>query len=478
MKRILSSLVLLAAVAENAGSGGGGRRMLMAPAEENAGSGGAAPALTNAETLLKEAIEVHRSTADLLRVTTERSKGAEPTYHVGPGAAAITPDALAKRALPPGFLSRGVVGFARHIRALALGQHRAMTGKEALNEESLARKFGLKADDLKQLRSVDDAWYTQPEKRTTQQSEAGAYGGSLLMESYGEFVSVLRSQVAMLLAGVPTVTMDSRTMKFPRQTADAAGSWVEENESFSIGALTTDAFQLELKKWGCIVPITEELLADAGNMAVDELVAQSLIEQALRALDYAGIRGLGVAGVPKGLRYFAESASQVTASAAGSGSNTLTTAQSDLIGSLATKLSTANVPNVSSAVYLMHPRTEGGLQQLRDGTGLPFYAANMENGKLLNKRYFTSTQIPTTLSGGGSGGSAESEITLFVPEQFRIGMGVAPQIDVSNQASWVDGATQVNAFQKGLVAIRLFQRVDVAALHNEGAAVVKAVTLS
>lgn len=290
-----------------------------------------------------------------------------------------------------------------------------------------------------------------------------------------EFIEYLRPNVVFQNAPVTRVPMSTATLTFARQNGAATAAWLGESQSLNATAPTFDNISLVLKKAGALVAISNDLLRD-NAIAADMIVRQDLVAQYARLIDLAYLRGTGTAYQPKGIRNQVSSTNVFSASA-GSGANTLTTALADL-WKADYLIRTANVPfTPAQAFWVMSPRTESGLAQLRDGVGRPFFAEEMAGGKLKGFSYFTTTQQPDNLSGGGSGGSVESEITLCIGNQILVGEGLAPQIQVAPQGAYYDGSAVQSGLSRDETAVAIVGRTDIVMRHTLAAAVVTGVTI-
>jgi HK97 family phage major capsid protein len=300
-------------------------------------------------------------------------------------------------------------------------------------------------------------------------------GGALIPDPLAaEFIEVLRPSVVMYNApGVIKVPMSTLALTFARQSAAATAAWLGESQNITATAPTFDNVQLSLKKLGAQVALSNDLLRD-NAIAADMIVRQDLVAVAVRALDLAMIRGSGTAYQPKGLLNWISSGNQF-GSNVGSGSVTLALILQDLWQAIRL-VRAANVPfDANSAFWLFSPRTEAGLAQQRDGVGRPYFADEMANGRVLGYRYLTTTQIPENLSGGGSGGSAESEIYFVVGPQCLQGEGLTPTIQVVPQGAYYDGSAVQSGLSRDETVISIVLRADFAMRHPLGGARIKGV---
>ena len=294
-------------------------------------------------------------------------------------------------------------------------------------------------------------------------------------EFSSDFIELLRPMIALAKAGVRTIPMSGQSLTRGRQAVASVATWKGENQVATYSQPSFDSPQLNLKDLGIICAISNDLLRDQA-VSADVIVRDDLVKQALLAIDLAGIRGLGTAFQPKGIRYWMP-AGNVTGSQAATGTPTLQNAAYDIEVKGTALLNNQNVPAKSRAM-LLHPRTTGGFKQLRDGVGgFPIAREINEHKTIFGVPFFETTQIPINLSGGGSGGSLESEIYVFEAQEIEMGLGLQPTVEVSREASYLDAnLVQQNAFANDQTVIRMIARVDWIMRHNFSADVINGCT--
>lgn len=349
----------------------------------------------------------------------------------------------------------------------------------------LARRMRIQAAALRQNTSfekVAKAWNTDErdielvralQERALNESLLSSGAAIVFDEVSAELIELLRPSVALMKSGIRVIPMKSQTLTIPRQSAAETGSWVGESQVVSDSAPAFDQIQLQLKKFMAVVPISNDLLRDA-SFEADILVRDSLRESAVRALDLKGIRGIGSSASPKGLLYFAPSG-QKFASAAGSSTPTLAHALSDITKARA-YIDTANVMQGPRA-WIMSSRVKWGLLRLTDSTGRLFFESLQDaNPTLLGSPVFETNAIPNNLSGGGSGGSAESEMYCYEPSQIVCGMGADTEIEVTRGGAYSSSGTVVAGISRDETVVSLALRADFVPRHAEAVSVVQAVT--
>jgi HK97 family phage major capsid protein len=352
--------------------------------------------------------------------------------------------------------------FARMVRAMAWAE------KNRKPFDQAEKVFGLSAGALERTH--------EPFVHKALSEGQLAGGGVLDPDRYaGEVIEILRPKITLLAAGVVDIPMDGQSLTVGRQSGDIAGAWIGEQQDAPATAPAFDDIQLDLKKWAANVPISNDLLRDA-VVAADVLVRNSLVEQAKRAMDIAMVRGVGTKFTPRGVRNAIPSTNLFSA-AAGSGSNTLTTALSDL-AKLQYLVDAQNVDQVKPAL-VFNPRYKWGLVQLRDGVGRPFFEKMLEQKMVMGVPFFDSTAVPINLSGGGSGGSVETELTYVECTQWLCGIGMMPSVEVSREAPYPDSnGTMQSAWTRDETVMRVILRMDFQPRHAGAAAVCQGNTLS
>lgn len=378
------------------------------------------------------------------------------------------------------------LGFCRAARAKALALQQGWSIERAAEHIGL----DIKSDNrrtksiLRTLGVIDDGHFDQVIRGTIQHAESpdaalrtkalseSTFGGGGVFvpdELSMEFLNILLPQLAFVKAGVEKIPMARETLSFARMSVGTSPGWVGENAAAAFTEPNFDSPQLQLKKLAAISVLSNDLLRDA-SMAPDVILRDNLIAEALLVLDLAFIRSIGSAYSPKGVRYVIPS-TQVVNSVVGSGSPTYQTALKD-INNLKKTLANANVPETKRA-FLLNPRTELGFNLLTDGVGGTPLGNEMSQKKTIRGvPYFTTTQIPTNLTGGGSSTSSESEMTLIEATEWVIGEGMQPTIDIERNGTYVDGAGTVQSgLSKDQTPVRLILRADLMAKHPVSGAV-------
>ena len=126
---------------------------------------------------------------------------------------------------------------------------------------------------------------------------------------------------------------------------------------------------------------------------------------------------------------------------------------------------------MTRAGWIMAPRTQMHLMNLRDGNGNYAFPEVM-SGRLRNKPIFLTTQIPINLGGG-----TESEIYLVDAAQIVVGEHMGIEISMSTEAAYNDGTgTMRAAFSRDETVMRAILQHDINARHLAAIAILTGVT--
>lgn len=182
----------------------------------------------------------------------------------------------------------------------------------------------------------------------------------------------------------------------------------------------------------------------------DRILRDDLARCITQRQDYDYIRGDGSANSVKGIKNLMLAANSTGATS----SPTLAQTFTDL-GTLWLAIREADFGNPRLG-WLWAPRTTVYLWTLLDGQGNPVFRAEMLTGNVWGAPYRDTTQIPKNLGGGGD----ESEIYLANFAGLTVIDGETIRVDMSSDASIVDGATTHNLFQDDQVAVRMIAEDD------------------
>lgn len=302
---------------------------------------------------------------------------------------------------------------------------------------------------------------------------SGAAGGFLVPEAVsGEIIELLRPMSVIMSLQPTMVPLPNGNLTLNRQATGASASYIGEQQNIGATGVTFGQVKLSAKKLAALIPISNDLLRSA-SIAADRFVRDDLVMSLATRADLAFIRGSGTEFTPRGLRY------QLTGYAAIEATNILTANATVNLANVtndAARLELA-IRNGDVTVirpgWVMSPRTESYLQNLRDGNGNYVFPEMLARGVWRGKPYRVTTQIPDNLGGG----SNESELYLADFGHIVVGEHMGIMVEMSSEAAYVDVAgTMQAAFSRDETIMRAIQQHDIGTRHLRAIAVLTAVT--
>ena len=298
-------------------------------------------------------------------------------------------------------------------------------------------------------------------REKTMQSGTPTAGGFLVPEEFSqEVIEYLRPMSVVRNSNPMIVPMMSGTMRIPRIDVGSSASYIGETVDIPKTELETGQITLQWKKLAALVPISNDLLRFAAPSA-DTLVRDDVSRAMAEAENRAFLRGRGSDAAPKGLRYWA---AQKNLNASDGDTNQLV---NETLGKLILRLKESNIP-MTRPVWMMAPKTEIFLTTLQNSNGFYVFRDEMMRGTLWNIPYKTSTIVPVNLGSGGN----HSELYLVDMADACIGESLAMRVDVSNEATYVEGSSTRSTFSRDETAIRVIAEHDFVMRRNESVAVV------
>ena len=290
-------------------------------------------------------------------------------------------------------------------------------------------------------------------------------GANLVPEAFSsEVIELLRDATVIRGSGVREVGMPNGNLTYPRQSGGTAATYVGENATVDANDAAFDQVQLVAKKLVTFTSLSAELAEDNAYGA-DQLILDDIVESLAQGEDKQLLRGTGSATAPTSLLEIATGAGGVISANA---TVNLQNVSNDL-GKLEQHLLDANV-NTMGARYIIAPRTEIFLKNLRDGNGNKAFP-EMDGGMLRGYPYSTTNSVPKNLGAG----TDESEIYFYQPSEFIIGDARTIDVQITNTGSFQVSGSLVSAFANDLYALRASSRHDFAARHDAGVAVLDTV---
>lgn len=243
-----------------------------------------------------------------------------------------------------------------------------------------------------------------------------------IQQANSAFIEMLRA--ASIVARFPGRQMEfagDSSIKIPRQTGGAKGSFIGENKAIPVGALSFDDLTLTPKKAAIIIPATNELLSKSSPSAL-QLIQDDIIAGTGETIDTLFVSATaGTAVAPAGLLNGAGSSA--------SAGFALANIDTDL-KTMTNALIAANVPMVTP-VWIMNPIRLNSLAHLRDGSGSKAFP-EIANGMLGAYPVLTSTNVTDT------------EVVLTDASQVIIASDYDPTLSISEDATLVMDDTSIN----------------------------------
>jgi len=271
-------------------------------------------------------------------------------------------------------------------------------------------------------------------------------GGYLLPNPMSsKIIDLARNQSVVMQAGALTMPMESSSLKLCKVTKDPTGYWRAEHQAITESEANFGTVSMNARVVAGLVRLSIEQLEDTAN--VGQIVESTLAAALALKLDYAALFGTGASNEPLGLfNAGIEELSMGTNGAALSSSGAGYRKFSNAVTTL--KLNNANPQTV-----VFSPRTEGALDLLMDGVGLPLIPP--ESYKKLTK--FSTNQVPIDQSHG----SANNASCAFVGGFENLVIGMRKGITI--EATRVGGT---DTFKKMQVLIRAYMRADTAVTRD------------
>lgn len=290
-------------------------------------------------------------------------------------------------------------------------------------------------------------------------------GGALVPERFTAEIIPLLEPMTVIRRNARTMPLVGGTDTMPTIEKGTGGYYIGENTDITIEEPEFGQLKFTERELASLVPMSNKLLRHA-SIAVDMTVRDLLLSGFSQTEDLQFLRGTGTGAGPKGLRYWAPSASVIAANATINIANIEADARK-----LELALMNANVM-MSNRRWIMAPRVFTYLRDLRDTNGNLVYpglslASPMWKGYAVEY----TTQVPTNLGGGGD----ESELYLvefgyaIVADSYNI------RIDASESATYKSGATMISAYSQNQTVIRAIAGHDFGMSRAAAVAVLTAV---
>lgn len=282
-------------------------------------------------------------------------------------------------------------------------------------------------------------------------------GGALVpVEFSSALIPLLRAKTVVRRAGTTQMPMNNGSLSMPFISAAATASYGVENANITSSQQTFGELVLSNKKLRCLVPASNDLLKDStSGIAADRVIRDDMVKGMANEEDRAFIRGDGAEGEPKGIKAWADQASQTQAQQALGGTDPdadLILISEDLVA-LQGYLEDNNV-SLEMATYLFAPRTRRFLWGYLTSDAKYAFRDEMNAGTLLGLRFDVTTAIPINLS------TDESEVYIFDPDTCVIADNENIRVEAFDGGAYYDGSAVQSGISRDQTVFRAIAKHD------------------
>lgn len=267
---------------------------------------------------------------------------------------------------------------------------------------------------------------------------------------YNEIVPLLRQASVVRKLGATELPLPNGNLKIVKQTGAANFTWVGENAPIGNSNVKLGFINLAAKKLAGIIPISNELLADA-SLAADRVVRDEIINGIAESEDITSLYGTGNENQPKGVAV-ACAANKV----ADTGELT-----ADMIYALVGKMVSTKLPKTSFA-WRIPGVLWAKLYGMQTETGNYIFRDEMKDGKLCGYPFEIDNNITVKADANKT-----TQIFFGSWQHFLIGVASELKISLSDSASYTVGGKQVSAFENDLTLMRAIMREDFGVRYDE-----------
>jgi len=286
-------------------------------------------------------------------------------------------------------------------------------------------------------------------------------GGALLSPGfYNEVTEYLRARTVVRRMGATSVPLINGTMTLPFISTGSTASYTTEGTAVSATTMVMGSLNLSGKKIMALVPISNDWLRAEGAQMFGgaSLVSNDLARAFSVTEDAAFIRGLGAAGTPKGIRYWADDSNVAAQTKAGA---TVTVAEAgyDLLRCL--YFPRAQNVDILKGGFMFSPRTWLALMSGRDANSNLIWAPEMAAGTLLGQQYADTTSVPDNLAGSTSELIFCSFDTAVIAEETDLTIDLFDGVSYANSSG-----TVVSGVSQDESVARVLGKHDFGLRHN------------
>lgn len=260
-----------------------------------------------------------------------------------------------------------------------------------------------------------------------------------------EFIELLRPMT--IVGRMPSLRRVPFNVRMPRATSGTSASWVGQGSPKPVSRMTFDSLSLTYHKMATIVVLTEELVR-LSNPSAEAIVRQDMLDAIAQYTDQQFIDPTVTASGTTSPASVTNGASSQTIS--GTTIAAITTDISALFG----YFSTANI-DLSSGVFVMHPRTARYLSMLRTTQDVfVFPTITQEGGTFFGVPVITSNSVPID-TGDDSYIFLVNQSDILLADEGGISLDISREASVQMDDAPSAGAQAlVSLWQNNLVGLR------------------------
>ncbi len=337
------------------------------------------------------------------------------------------------------------------IKAQATGDW-SQAGREREIGQELCRKHGQRT--ATGILVPNQSW----SKRTFVTS-SGSAGGNIVATDILEdqFIDALRPYSAVMEAGATMITGLQGNVSIPKRATSSTAEWFGADDadaiSESVGSFGTVA--MNPKSIGVYSKFSR-LMQLQSTPQIEQLIRSDFLELIGSGIDAAAIAGSGSSSQPTGIL----SQSGTTVLALGTNGSALSL---DNLLTLKKNVAAANADDGTSC-YLINPKVESALSQLKNSDGLYHlnpYDLPLGEQRFAGRRMLVSTNVPSNLSKGSGSNLSAAIYGRFSDLLIGQWSGIEIETDIYSD------------FAKGTVGVRALATIDIAVRHGESFSLVK-----
>lgn len=326
--------------------------------------------------------------------------------------------------------------------ARCLAQKRPVDGLEAEVSRELEKRSGKSSQGF--MMPYSSRPLTDGERRALDGTQ-GAGSVPTILES--DWIELLRNKMVVKQAGAREIHDIVGKFAIPRQNAAATAYWVAESGAPTGSNQTLDQVLFTPHTIGAFTDISrrffELTILDSG----EEFVKEDLTAILGRGIDLAALNGSGGSAQPLGILQ------NVAITGRSGGTISLGPGAPTWAGlvNLHTVVSRGNAADLGPTAYIGNADVEGTCATTaKIGSTFPYYL--LENGKIYNKPFYATQQLPNTLTKSGTNNL--SPILYGVWNQLVLAFWSAVDILVDPYTGSSSGTVRIVALQDMDIQVR------------------------